>query len=122
MNQIFLNFNFSILDLNFTILDLVFLTTILFVTLVILHMSGRKIGEIGKNVVTALVGVDAALNLGEIFFGGKEGSKTSNNDSNNNSRGQNREGTKNSEINFFFNTKVHFNYNIVFLSLVYWVI
>ena len=102
MNKNFLNFNFSILDLSFTILDLVFLTTIIFVTLVILHLSGIKIGEIGKNVVTVLVGADAALNLGEIFFGRKEWSKTSNNDSNNNSRGQNSEGTKNSEIKIFF--------------------
>nr|YP_008854711.1 hypothetical protein Gasi_Mp01 [Ganoderma sinense]AHA41711.1 hypothetical protein Gasi_Mp01 [Ganoderma sinense] len=118
MNQIFLNFNFSMLDLNFTILDIIFFTTILSVTLIILHMSGRKIGEIGKNVVTILVGADAALNLGDRIFGGKdesktsntnsndsgnqgsnstnEESKTSNNDSNDNSSGQNNEGTKNS--------------------------
>ena len=96
MKQNLLNFNFTMFDLNFTILALVFLTTILFVTLVILHMRGIKIGEIGKTVVTVLVGADAALNLGERFFGSKEGSKTSNNDSNNNSSDQNSEGTKNS--------------------------
>lgn len=107
------------LNLNLTILDFVFFTTILLsITLVILHMSGRKIGEIGKNVVTVLVGTDAALNLGEINFGSKDGSqtsntnsndsgnqgststneesKTSNNYSNNNSSYQNSEGTKNS--------------------------
>ena len=41
MDQIFFNFNFSMFYLNLTILDLVFFfTTILSVTLVILHMSG----------------------------------------------------------------------------------
>ncbi len=56
MKQIFINFNFSIFDLNLTILDLVFLTMVISMTLVIFHMSGmgRKISEIGKNVVTGL--------------------------------------------------------------------
>ena len=112
MKQIFINFNFSIFDLNLTILDLVFLTMVVSMTLVIFHMSGigRKIGEIGKKVVTGLVGVYANLNIGERVLGGKDESKseTSPNNSNDprnqsstNTSCNKREGTKNSTVFFF---------------------
>ena len=111
MKQIFINFNFSIFDLNLTILDLVFLTMVISMTLVNFHMSGkgRKIGQIGKNVVTGLVGV-YNFKIGEKVLGGKDESKseTSNNNSNDssnqsstNSSGNNREGTKTVKFLFF---------------------
>ena len=36
--------------------------------------KGKKIGKIGKKVVTGLVGIGAALNLGEIILGNKDNS------------------------------------------------
>lgn len=74
MKQFFFNFNFPMFYFSLTILGLVFFTIVLSITLVILHMSGmgKKIGEIGTNVVTGLVEVDAALNLGKIFLGNKD--------------------------------------------------
>ena len=129
MKQIFINFNFSIFDLNLTILDLVFLTMVVSMTLVIFHMSGigRKIGEIGKKVVTGLVGVYANLNIGERVLGGKDESKseTSPNNSNDprnqsstNTSCNKREGTKNSTV-FFFQYKNSFRqqYSFFLLSL-----
>ena len=129
MKQIFINFKFSIFDLNLTTLDLVFLTMVVSMTLVIFHMSGigRKIGEIGKKVVTGLVGVYANLNIGERVLGGKDESKseTSPNNSNDprnqsstNTSCNKREGTKNSTV-FFFQYKNSFRqqYSFFLLSL-----
>ena len=129
MKQIFINFNFSIFDLNLTILDLVFLTMVVSMTLVIFHMSGigRKIGEIGKKVVTGLVGVYANLKTGEKVLGGKDESKseTSNNNSNDssnqsstNSSGNNREGTKTVKFLFFqYKNSFQQQYSLFLLSL-----
>ena len=129
MKQIFINFNFSIFDLNLTILDLVFLTMVVSMTLVIFHMSGigRKIGEIGKKVVTGLVGVYANLNIGERVLGGKDESKSETSPNNSNDpRNQSStntscnkcEGTKNSTV-FFFQYKNSFRqqYSFFLLSL-----
>ena len=111
MKQIFINFKFSIFDLNLTTLDLVFLTMVISMTLVNFHMSGkgRKIGQIGKNVVTGLVGV-YNFKIGEKVLGGKDESKseTSPNNSNDprnqsstNTSCNKRECTKNSTVFFF---------------------
>ena len=128
MKQIFINFNFSIFDLNLTILDLVFLTMVVSMTLVIFHMSGigRKIGEIGKKVVTGLVGV-YNFKIGEKVLGGKDESKseTSNNNSNDssnqsstNSSGNNREGTKTVKFLFFqYKNSFQQQYSLFLLSL-----
>ena len=128
MKQIFINFKFSIFDLNITTLDLVFLTMVISMTLVNFHMSGkgRKIGQIGKNVVTGLVGV-YNFKIGEKVLGGKDESKseTSPNNSNDprnqsstNTSCNKREGTKNSTV-FFFQYKNSFRqqYSFFLLSL-----
>ena len=128
MKQIFINFKFSIFDLNLTTLDLVFLTMVISMTLVNFHMSGkgRKIGQIGKNVVTGLVGV-YNFKIGEKVLGGKDESKseTSPNNSNDprnqsstNTSCNKREGTKNSTV-FFFQYKNSFRqqYSFFLLSL-----
>ena len=128
MKQIFINFNFSIFDLNLTTLDLVFLTMVISMTLVNFHMSGkgRKIGQIGKNVVTGLVGV-YNFKIGEKVLGGKDESKseTSNNNSNDssnqsstNSSGNNREGTKTVKFLFFqYKNSFQQQYSLFLLSL-----
>ena len=129
MKQIFINFKFSIFDLNLTTLDLVFLTMVISMPLVNFHMSGkgRKIGKIGQNVVTGLVGVYANLKTGEKVLGGKDESKseTSNNNSNDssnqsstNSSGNNREGTKTVKFLFFqYKNSFQQQYSFFLLSL-----
>ena len=128
MKQFFINFNFSIFDLNLTTLDLVFLTMVISMTLVNFHMSGkgRKIGQIGKNVVTGLVGV-YNFKIGEKVLGGKDESKseTSNNNTNDssnqsstNSSGNNREGTKTVKFLFFqYKNSFQQQYSFFLLSL-----
>ena len=85
--------------------------------------KGKKIGKIGKKVVTGLVGIGAALNLGEIILGNKDNSSL-------------KlviptlitsliqilpilvviivKDLKTVKLFFFFNTKAHFNNSIVF--------